>query len=462
MHFKFVKDEGGKSYRRIGNRAKGYETFFKKKTTRVTLDEDKACLAERSSFAVLDRSEDKRKRRAFEEALGELHKGQDDAEVAAIMREREERERFLGKFQGCLVGGAAGDALGYAVEFMSRDSIIAKYGSGGIRHYCYPGGLPPAQFSDDTQMTLFTAAGILEGSTRGCLRGIAEPAWSYAHRAYLDWLKTQEPGFEGNPGATWLLGVPELHAMRAPGNTCLAALRSGRMGTVEEPLNSSKGCGGVMRVAPWGLFVRREFDDRAVREGAGIAAVTHGHPLGWIPAGALCFIVNRCCYGVPEGCGNPSVELRRIVAECIERLPNWFPDQPKYASEMADLLHRALRYAENDSTDSTNIARLGQGWVGEEALAIAAYAAVRHADSFSEAIIAAANHDGDSDSTAAICGNIVGALLGYDAIDAEWKQELELHDLIMEIAKDLCDDCPMDEYGHYRDEAWLAKYGGSR
>ncbi|WP_165171023.1 ADP-ribosylglycohydrolase family protein [Adlercreutzia sp. ZJ242] len=411
--------------------------------------------------AVIERSEKKATPRAFGEAFGDFHEAKEDAEMAEVVCEREKRERYLSKFQGCLVGGAAGDALGFAVEFMSRESMIAKYGSGGIRCYAYPKGRPPAPISDDTQMTLFTAAGILEGSTRGSLRGVAGPACNYAHRAYLDWLKTQEPEFDGNPGSTWLLAVPELHVLRAPGRTCLSTLRSGRVGTMEEPVNDSKGCGGVMRVAPWGLFVRGDFGDDAVREGAAIAAVTHGHPLGWIPAGVLCYIVNRCCFGVSEGCDHPALELRRIVGECVERLPAWFPEQKEYAGEMADLLRQALLCAADGASDSESIARLGQGWVGEEALAIAVYAAVRHADDFSGAIIAAANHDGDSDSTAAICGNIVGALLGYGAIDEEWTRDLELHGLIMEVAKDLCDDCPMDEYGHYRDEEWLAKYGGS-
>ena len=52
-----------------------------------------------------------------------------------------------------------------------------------------------------------------------------------------------------------ILAQRELYARRAPGTTCLSALRSGRMGTMEEPINDSKGCGGVMRVAPVGLFL---------------------------------------------------------------------------------------------------------------------------------------------------------------------------------------------------------------
>lgn len=46
----------------------------------------------------------------------------------------------------------------------------------------------------------------------------------------------------------------ELFAQRAPGNTCISALESGAMGTIEEPINDSKGCGGVMRAAPVGML----------------------------------------------------------------------------------------------------------------------------------------------------------------------------------------------------------------
>ena len=93
------------------------------------------------------------------------------------------------KFRGCLIGGAAGDALGYAVEFMGEERIFARYGEKGITAYELRDGV--AQISDDTQMTLFTAAGLLAGTTRGRMRGIMGPYREYIRLSYLDWLKTQ-------------------------------------------------------------------------------------------------------------------------------------------------------------------------------------------------------------------------------------------------------------------------------
>src|SRR5699024_6849945 len=77
------------------------------------------------------------------------------------------------------------------------------------------------------------------------------------------------------------------------------------------------------------------------------------------------------------------------------------------------LLMRAVKLARDPAvSDLDGIHALGEGWVAEEALAIAVFCAVRYQDDFAAAIRAAVNHKGDSDSTGAICGNILGAWLG--------------------------------------------------
>ena len=115
--------------------------------------------------------------------------------------------------------------------------------------------------------------------------------------------------------------------------------------------------------------------------------------------------------------------------------------------------------AEGDLEDDLdNIHQLGQGGVAEETLAIALYCALRYQDDFSAGMIAAVNHSGDSDSTGAVAGNILGAWVGYQAIEEKWKQDLELSDVILEIADDLCYGCQMSEYGAYRDPKWEMKY----
>ena len=74
--------------------------------------------------------------------------------------------------RGSLMAGAAGDALGYEVEFMSRHSILARFGGQGITRFALDSD-GKALISDDTQMSLFTANGMLTGLTRGKMCGMA-------------------------------------------------------------------------------------------------------------------------------------------------------------------------------------------------------------------------------------------------------------------------------------------------
>ena len=354
-------------------------------------------------------------------------------------------------FRGCLIGGAVGDALGYAVEFMQDSDIFRKYGERGIAEYDLHKGT--AQLSDDTQMTLFTATGLLIGTTRGMLRGIMGPYEGYIRYCYKDWYRTQTEHFPlpEEYHYSWLVNVPELFSRRAPGNTCMSALASNDEGSVAHPINRSKGCGGVMRVAPIGLYFtgKRIPIQKSDIIGAETAAITHGHELGWLPAAALVHIIRH----LVEHDGDIFI----AVQDAMSTLPKVFPDAAKM-DEFLIILQKAIDLSRMGLDDLDAVRQLGQGWVGEEALAIAVYCALKHPDSFEDAIIAAVNHSGDSDSTGAIAGNIVGASLGLSVIPKKFLEALELRDVILELADDLYNDCQMEEYGDYRDPIWLAKY----
>lgn len=380
-----------------------------------------------------------------------------------VVRRKIESEVYKDSIRGCMIGGAAGDALGYPVEFSSVPDIRMSHGPYGIDEYELDRRSGKALISDDTQMTLFTANGLLFGNTRGCLRGIAAPYSSYIAMAYKDWYMTQTIGFKDKPSdarqytayMTWLCDVPELFSRRAPGNTCLDALSDPsnirRNDFINPPINNSKGCGGVMRVAPLSLIKWHNMAS-LITEAAQAAAVTHGHPLGYMTASVLCYIIHRIVF-----IEDYPIDLKKIVLEAKEAVCDMFKDC-EYTSELEDIIDRAVELSENDEADIDNIKCLGAGWVAEEALAIAVYCSLRYQNDFSSGIIAAVNHDGDSDSTGAITGNILGALVGYDAIEEKWKRNLELADVILEMADDLCYGCLMSEYSSYKDPAWENKY----
>lgn len=366
-----------------------------------------------------------------------------------------ENEQWLDAIRGCLIGGAAGDALGYPVEFRKAKDIEITYGENGIQNYELFHG--KAYISDDTQMTLFTATGLLLGMTRGMNRGVMGSLGSYPGFAYKTWYLMQigkNPRDEYDYAYSWLADVPEMGASRSPGYTCMSVIESGNYGTVDNPINDSKGCGGIMRVAPVGLYLNREpSENDRVREldetAAEVAALTHGHELGYMPAAALAHIINRLVYS--------EMTLLEATRDSIKYLKCIYAGK-NHLDELISIIEKAIELSANLEKDADNIKQVGEGWVAEETLAIAIYCSLRYKDDFSKALSVSVNHNGDSDSTGAVTGNILGAVWGYEKIPDKWKQDLECHDIILEVADDLCHDCQMTEYGSYFDPAWEAKY----
>lgn len=336
-------------------------------------------------------------------------------------------------FTGCLLGGAVGDALGAPVEFLSIQEILKRYGNHGIMNFDHTFGKIGA-ITDDTQMTLFTAEGLLRAHCRGMHKGFAPAFGSVVHLAYVRWLFTQKETIVHDTHDGWLFTVQELHHRRAPGNTCLSALKSGRMGTIEQPINDSKGCGGVMRAAPVGLYgvvASKYFCDSgkeiaAVFDlGCTIAAITHGDPSGNLPAGVLAAII----FAILSG---------QTLLEAIKATTSILKKK-KGHEETLKAITQAMDIAKNRTVQPgpDTIEKMGGGWVGEEALAISLYCALSSEGDFSKGVRLAVNHGGDSDSTGAITGNILGAMQGKQAIPEQWLEKLELKDVIEEIANDL-------------------------
>lgn len=328
------------------------------------------------------------------------------------------------RFTACLLGGAMGDALGYTVEFMDMGQIQSWFGRMGITQLQLESKAQKALISDDTQMTLFTLDGLLWAHERSM------PYLSGLYPSYLRWLYTQT-GKAAHPEVLDLqphekdggiLAQKALFFRRAPGTTCLSALLGGTMGTMTHPVNNSKGCGGIMRVAPVGLFLYND-PTYAFRIGAEAAAITHGHPTGYLAAGAFAAIIALL------------QNEHTLLEACVEalRLLRRYADH----EETTTAIDQALELAAGSLSAEHAIRTLGLGWTAEEALGIALYCAIK-AKSFTRGLILAVNHDGDSDSAGAICGNLLGAA-GQHELPAGWENRLELADYITARAQELYD-----------------------
>ncbi len=367
--------------------------------------------------------------------------------VKQVAAERQD-ERMRNRFRGCLIGGAVGDALGAPVEFMSHGQIVREFGPQGIKDYVPAFGRLGA-ITDDTQMTLFTAEGLLRGFVRGCVRGISSYEGVVDH-AYQRWLLSQgESSLNKDVRRDgWLWEHKDLHSRRAPGLTCLSAMKSKRK-FGEMANNDSKGCGGVMRVAPVGMFAwHQRNEESTVRRcfdlGCGVSGLTHGHITGKLTAGVFAVLVFELLQG--NTLERALFYARRLLDAGADKggesdgnrhsLSSVHGVSAEYAETAAAIDHAIRLAASSERPGPEQVAKLGEGWVAEEALAISVYCALVARD-FEEGVSLAVNHSGDSDSTGAITGNLLGASLGVDAIPGRWRKPLELKRVINSIADDL-------------------------
>lgn len=314
----------------------------------------------------------------------------------------------IDQLAGCLLGGALGDALGYPVEFekvsqMSQDHDFDKIVGKLI-------------VSDDTQMTLFTAnALLLDGNLR-------INTWN----CYQDWLETQfkqgKSELSHRP-ISWLMEYPEMYASREPGRTCLMTLMRGIPGDLNEPINQSKGCGALMRVAPLAFIDREDLYLVAIEN----SALTHGHQMSHIASAALVSLLRYISEGETL-CDSVSLmrqDIKRIFMGSLE------------VKVFDDLLQQAIFASEKDFDDMEIISRLGEGWVAEETLAIALYCSLKYSNDLKKALRVAVLHDGDSDSTGSVTGQMLGTLLGAKKLPQEEIKRLDLLEPLMKMIERL-------------------------
>ncbi len=275
----------------------------------------------------------------------------------------------------CLNGGALGDAF------------AMRRGAGADSDPDQP-----LAVSADTQLVCFTLDGLRRGIDAGesSVAGLLD----WLRDSYLDWLATQRSdGTTCYPGGP--LDAPALRVQRHPGRTCLTALALGARGTIEQPANHSKGSGAVARSAPIG-FLGSILGPRGVFElAARAAALTHGHPSGYLSAGSLALIVHYLLEDRP---------IATAAERAVDELARW----SQHEETVSTLLAAINEWDSRRRNHSQAIRRLGRGRVAEEALAIGLYAALVGGE-VSECLAIAASPDVNSESPVVIAGQIAGA-----------------------------------------------------
>jgi ADP-ribosylglycohydrolase len=293
------------------------------------------------------------------------------------------------KAKGMIFGLAIGDALGYAVEFISLDQIKQQYGPSGISD------LPePALFSDDTQMGIAIIQALISAGQKDL-----ESIMSAIKTEFIQWYHSPENN-------------------RAPGNTCLQGVSNMENGIhwTESGVKGSKGCGSAMRSAPIGYLYQND-PERLKLVASASGKCTHGHPTADAGAIGAAFIVKLVLDGIDP----------------LEMIPKLLEFTKGISEEFDEAILNVERCIDWDDEERA-LDFLGEGWVAEESVALALYCFLRYPDSYKKVIIRAANTNGDSDSIACIAGAISGAFLGIEAIPKDWVKRIEKTEYLDDLA----------------------------
>lgn len=297
---------------------------------------------------------------------------------------------MAGSAESILFGAALGDSLGYTVEFSTLSAIKSRFGECGIQE---PPN--PTLYTDDTQMTLALAEGLLAG-------GLAMPL-----DAQMDAI-----------GAAFVRWVHHPENNRSPGVTTLRGMSRYEQGIPwrESGIVESKGCGSAMRVAAIGFCYQHD-EARLCDVAQATSSITHRHPAGIAAAVGVAYAIKIALDGVP-------------VAEYIPRVMTFTAGM----SDECDAALRRVGHVGAWTNEEEALEHIGRGWTGDEALALALYCVLRYPDDYSACVRRAANTEGDSDSIACIAGGIMGARLGLDAIPAAWRARCEHREYIIDLA----------------------------
>jgi ADP-ribosylglycohydrolase len=317
---------------------------------------------------------------------------------------------------------------------MSRRQIEGRFGASGISEFAVAFGRKGA-ITDNTQLTLFTADGVLRATVRMSQKGICHHP-SVIANAYLRWLRTQGEASKLEWGAEhhgWLIDHAELFSRRTTDKTCLSALRT--MKELGQPAkNKSKSCSALTRIAPVALLMWKKNGVQALQEtfvqAAEVAALTHGHPTGILSAAVFAVLL----LGLIDG-----VRLDDVIVIAKDILK-----QHPHHEETLAAIQAAESAVAKDGDHRDALEKLGPGYSADEALAIAVYCALSGSSQFSfseyplsEQVALAVNNGGASAATGSLTGQLLGAIRGVAAIPPSWLEGLELNEVITGIAGDL-------------------------
>ncbi|MGI9951694.1 ADP-ribosylglycohydrolase family protein [Moorellaceae bacterium AZ2] len=312
------------------------------------------------------------------------------------------RQSFLEKAYGCLMGVACGDAMGMPTSFLTPEEIRSLFGK--IEEFVdapaghrYHAGLKRGQVTDDTEQTVHLAKAILR-------------------------VQRVDPGVVADELLQWLQEIGGLESNKVGPSSRVALGRLLRGEPVELAGKDGYTNGAAMRIAPVGIINGGMFDECQLLEDVVNACLpTHGTGVAISGAAAVAFAISAC---FEEGCCIRSIVDRAVAGAVLGRSRGF----PYPAASVAARINLALRIIESDleSRAITDIYEvIGSGEYTTEAVPAAIAIFALAGGDPQNAILMAANLGGDCDTVGAIAGAIAGAYAGIKAFPPQWIEIVE-------------------------------------
>lgn len=297
------------------------------------------------------------------------------------------------RFRGCLLGLAAGDAVGTTLEFHRPGTFepISDMVGGG------PFGLQPGQWTDDTSMALCLAASLVEV-------GEFDPADQM--RCYVRWYRE---GYFSSTGRCFDIGNTVRDALNQFERTGEAYAGS------TDPW--SAGNGSIMRLAPVPMFYAAD-PAQAIYLSGQSSRTTHGAAT----AVDACYYFGGLLVGALKGTAK-----EELLAPFYSPVAGYWDNHP-LVPEIGEIAAGSFKERQPPEIKGT-------GYVVRSLEA--ALWAFYHSDNFRDGCLLAANLGDDADTTAAVYGQLAGAYYGESNIPSHWRTQLALRDTILSLADQL-------------------------
>lgn len=344
---------------------------------------------------------------------------------------------------GCLLGMAAGDALGCAVDHKTLEEIYADYGPGGLQGYDLTGDF--AEISSHTQLTAVAANGLLLALSRGR----TENARKYIAAALQEWSGLLYSRRVPEKTLCWINQLEAFSRRNCKDSRLPLGFSQELSGTPEAPLNRTDSVSALMAPVAVGLYYdpKRLGQEAFCRLAIEAAALTHGAQEAFLAGGLLAIliaqIVSRQEKTLEESC---QAALKIFLEQFAEAFPK--------AMDVALAVRQGILLAKNAVLPPQEVLERMHCDSAKNCLAAAVYVCLKCQD-FDSALVTAVNHGGPSAAVGAVTGAVMGAWVGAEDIPVFYLDSLESAEALRTLADDLTTGSAT---AGLFDSAWDQKY----